>query len=337
MLDEEALSESASDEQLVAAVERRAGDGGRIQAIKELDRRRSPLSTEVLTRLAAEPTEPADVRTAALVALGHQDSAAAREALAAGLESTEASVARRAAEALGRVGDRNAMSTLESATAPEGSVGRSAEFAKSLIAYRLGFDEHRIPRPDDNVLLHLDAENTQPVAVREPGAEQLSRALADLERDLPTLTPSSTGALAMTCGSSEYVVVLNGEVQRAEPLRRLQDAPAMPAVVVKLSGGLARYYLHAYVLTHPVGPGDLELFLTRTTGDTALLGSARIENGRAVFSLRATATPYSPSADLEGTFDGMRLEVASARVLVRRDVGRPEQLARSPRKIDTAS
>ena len=163
MLDEEALSESASDEQLVAAVERRAGDGGRIQAIKELDRRRSPLSTEVLTRLAAEPTEPADVRTAALVALGHQDSAAAREALAAGLESTEASVARRAAEALGRVGDRNAMSTLESATAPEGSVGRSAEFAKSLIAYRLGFDEHRIPRPDDNVLLHLDADRRPPV------------------------------------------------------------------------------------------------------------------------------------------------------------------------------
>jgi hypothetical protein len=87
------------------------------------------------------------------------------------------------------------------------------------------------------------------------------------------------------------------------------------------------------VLTHPVGPGDLELFVTRTTGDTVLFGSARIENGRAGFLLHATATPYSPSADLEGTFDGTRLELGAARVLIQREGG-ARQTAQSPRRVD---
>ena len=334
MFDEEALPESASDEQLVATVEERIGGVGRTLAIKELGRRRSPLSTDVLTRLVSDRTEPEDVRTAATVALGHQDSEAAREALVAALSSREASVAHRAAEALGRVGDANALNALESATVPEGPVSRSAGFAQSLIAYRLGIDDHRLPRPSEDALLDPDSENTEPVEVRTPDTEELRRAIADLERDLPSMTASSGGALSLTCGNSEYVVVLNGELQRGEPLQRLQGAPAMPAVVLKLSGGLDRFYLHAYTLTHPVGPGDLELLVTRTTGDTVLFGSARIENGRATFSLRATATPYSPTADLEGTFDGTQLELTSARVIIQRDVGSPRSGARSPRKVD---
>jgi hypothetical protein len=332
--DEEAFPEGAPDEQLVAAAEGRAGDGRRIPAIRELDRRRSSSTTEALTGLAAEPTEPADVRAAALVALGHRDEEAARSALAAALDATEAPVARRAAEALGRVGDGDALGALESATVPDGPARRSAEFAKSLIAYRLGVDEHRLARPDDSALRDLDAEATQPVVVRTPDAEQLERAIADLARELPTLTASSTGALALTCGSSEYVVVLNGALQGGELLGRLQEAPAMPAVVVKLSGGLDRWFLHAYVLTHPAEPGALELFLTRTTGDTALLGSARIESGRAVFSLRAVATPYSPAADIEGTFDWTAVELTSARALAPPAAGRGEEGGRSPRRID---
>jgi hypothetical protein len=44
-------------------------------------------------------------------------------------------------------------------------------------------------------------------------------------------------------------------------------------------------------LTQPAGPGELELYLTRTTGDTALFGGVRIEDGCVAFMLRPTAGP----------------------------------------------
>jgi HEAT repeats len=329
--DEESLPESVSDEQLVAVLEGRAptraagrAEIGKVDAIKELARRRSSGRTEVLTRVATDAAEPDDVRTAAVVELGHQDSPAARDALTAAVRSGDPAVARRAAEALGRVGDASALEALESAEVPE--------FARSLLAYRLGRDAHRIPRPAAAVL-DLDAADSEPVDVRAPDTAELTRALADLERDLPSFTRSTAGARVLTCDAVEYMVVLNGELRDREALGRLRERPGMPAVVVKLAGGLDRFYLHAYVLSHPDG-GALELLVSRTTGDVTHVGSARIEGDRARFSLRAVATPLAVPVQLEGTLDAERMDLTIERALAQREIDRARQGGREPRRVD---
>jgi HEAT repeats len=337
--DQESLPESVSDEQLVAVLEGRAparaagrAEIGKVDAIKELARRRSSGRTEVLARVATEAEEPEEVRTAAVVELGHEDSRAARDALTAALRSGDPAVARRAAEALGRVGEESALEALESAEVP-GPARRSAQFARSLLAYRLGRDAHRIPRPAADAELDLEAADTEPVDVRAPDPTELTRALTDLARDLPGFTRSTAGARVLTCDDVEYLVVLNGELRDREALRRIQERPAMPAVVVKLAGGLDRFYLHAYVLTHPTGSA-LELLVSRTTGDVTHVGSARIEGSRASFSLRAVATPLAVPVQLEGTLDTERMELTIERALAQRNIDRARQGGRQPRRVD---
>src|SRR5262245_23846676 len=146
--DREALPDSVSDEQLVAVLEGRGGQLGKVEAVKELGRRGVKRGTDALTRVAADAQQPQDVRAAAIVELGHGDSAPVREALEVALRSGEAPVVRRAAEALGRIGDHRALETLESTPVPDGPARRSAEFARTLVSYRLGIEGHRISPRD---------------------------------------------------------------------------------------------------------------------------------------------------------------------------------------------
>ena len=115
------------------------------EALRELLRRRRG-RTPLLAEVVVDRKRPAEMRAIAAVALGRQAAPAAKDALIAAVRE-DPLVLRRAAEALGKMGDEQALAVLETLEPPRGPAKRSVDFAKTLLAYRLGLDEHRLARP----------------------------------------------------------------------------------------------------------------------------------------------------------------------------------------------
>jgi hypothetical protein len=332
--DREGLPASLTRRELLLAVDGRSERVGGAEALKELARRRAAGRAEVFGRVVADEALPAELRAVAAVELGkEQPTTANQEALLRALPSRDRSVTRRAAEALGRIGDERALAALKGVRSRAAPVRRSVSFAKSLIAYRLGLREQLLELPDRGQLLPVQRRRAVPLEVWQETPALLKRIAPTLRREVPAVPLAREGALAFSCGGNRFLVILHREVRSADRLAELAQRSAVAGVVLKRSPSLDRYSLLEYLLAHPAGDGELHLFGVRTTGVVAHYGRARPERAGAAFELRALRTPHSPPLAVEGRYDAAarRLELEVALIYPRltesqRSKARPESL-----------
>lgn len=289
-----ALSELAPAE-LARVVERPDG-GARLRALaaKELARRDPAAATPLLARVVVDDAAPADLRSVAAVALGRQAEVGQEAALGAALAAREPLVVRRAAEALGRIGGREALAALKRTSLPEEPAAtRALGFAKSLIAYRLGLDEERLTAPPPAPLRGEGA----PLAIA-PATEPLKAEVAErLPRELPAVAVRVAAALRVACERQELVVL-----PAAAPAPLLRSS-AVAAVAMKRAHSLGRFATHLYVLSHPVGDDRLALFGVRPDGTITHTGEAWPGENGLQFRLEALATPYADPMRIAGHID----------------------------------
>jgi hypothetical protein len=332
--DQERIGESVGERELVAAVEGRSETLGSREALQELSRRRSPRRTTVLTEVVADSERPGDLRATAAVELGRDNKASHRNALVGALRSRDHTVVRRAAEALGRIGDEEALAALRSLRPRSEPVRRSVRFARTLISYRLGLDSDRLRPPAADELLEVQPQDAVPVSLQPLTVPSVEEVVPDLRQQLPAVTVSAEGAHEITCGDQRFLLVFNAEVHRRKTLASLGRRPTVAAVVFKWSAGLDRYYLQEYQLVDPGQDGGPLLFGVRTTGVVVHFGPVGLRAQEADFSVRTVNTPYAPPVDIEGTYDhGDRLIVAR-RALVQPGRQASQRRAATPRKLD---
>jgi HEAT repeats len=332
--DQERTGASVGERELVAAVEGRSETLGSREALQELSRRRSPRRTSVLTEVVADSGRPGDLRAAAAVELGRDNKASHRDALLAALRARDHAVVRRSAEALGRIGDEDALAVLRSLRPRSAPVQRSVRFARTLISYRLGLDSDRLRPPAADELLEVQPQEAVPVSLLPLTAPSVEEVVPDLRQQLPAVTVSADGAHEITCGDQRFLLVFNAEVHRRRTLSWLSRRPAVAAVVFKWSAGLDRYYLHEYQLVDPGQGGEPLLFGVRTTGVVVHFGPVGLRTQEADVSVRTVNTPYAPPVDIEGTYHhGDRLIVAR-RALVQLGRQPSQRRPATPRKLD---
>jgi hypothetical protein len=308
--DLETILPSLGDEELIAAVETRAGGAGGAAALKELVRRDSPRAGPVLAAVMLDTRSCSDMRAAAAIALGRKARPEHRRALVEALKADPPNVLRRAAEALGRIGTREALPALGAVPVPADPAARRAlAFARSLLAYRLGLRGERLRPPGDSGALPVGegATRLRPVRV---GKKEGERVAADLERELPAIPVSLEGGVQLACAGDLLMVL---------PHARVPSVPTsafVAAVVLKRSPALGRFTLHLYLLSHPSGAAKLALFGVRPDGTMTHIGSMRASGEALDFRLEALDTPYSPPVAIEGRLipAGPRLELSKVLV-----------------------
>jgi hypothetical protein len=332
--DQERLPESIGERELVAAVEGRSDTLGSREALEELSRRRSSRRTTVLTEVLADSKRPGDLRAAAAVELGRDNKASHRDALVGALGSRDHAVVRRAAEALGRIGDEDALAALRSLRPRSAPVQRSVRFARTLISYRLGLDSDRLQPPGADELLEVQSQEAVPVSVEPLTAPSLEEVVPDLRQQLPAIIVSTEGAHTITCGNERFLLVFNAEVHRRKTLARLGRRTTVIGVVFKRSAGLDRFYLHEYQLVDPGQDGTPLLFGVRTTGVVTHFGQIGLKTEEADFTLRTLNTPYAPPVDIEGTYYHWDRRLIVARALVQSGRQPSQRRAAAPRKLD---
>jgi hypothetical protein len=330
--DVESLPGDPDEAELVARV-RESEDTETVKtAIRELARRRSPQRSQVLTDVLRDRKRDPGVRTTVAVELGRQAEPAHREALLDAMKGAEPSLARRAAEALGRIGDEEAYASLRRLRPRDPVVQQSVAFARTLISYRLGLDRDLLDAPRPPQLPAGQRGQPMDIDFATPSEASVREALTAAEEEFPTVPLSADGALHFSCAGDQFFVAFNGEVQGRDTLTPLGEHNAVLMTVMRRPEVLERYGAYLYILTHPEREERLRLFGVRTTGAVVLTGEVRLSERRASFRVGALPSPLQVPVTVEATYDHTERRIDFVETVIDADFLPGQKRSRQPSK-----
>ena len=272
-------------------------------AIGELVRTRSPRRTSVLTEVVRDEKQDTDVRAMAALHLGRLAIPAHREALLEVVSGSLDPVRRRAAEALGRIGNEESLAHLRRLRPRDPVVKRSVNFARSLISYRLGLGTDLLEAPPARRLASSQRVRSVDTAIPPATGILLEEALAASREELPAMRLSSAGARQLACGANQFVLAFNREFHERKTLSALRRRNAVLMVVLWKPSTLDFFETYMYVLAHPEREGRLRLLGLRSMGLITLTGEIDLRERSAAFRIQSTRTPHQVPLELEGNYD----------------------------------
>jgi hypothetical protein len=323
----EASAHALSPAALTAALKRPQAEP---EVLREVLRRRPAGLRETLEQIVTDPARPAQLRTIATVGLSGLRDARSTPALLAAARSDDPALARRAFEALGRLGTPQTLAELKTLQAPAGPAARSLAFARSLIAYRHGLAGEKLSLPRLARITPMDDGRGQRLPVARLAARPWAALKPALEGADITLAPTERPPFEILCGRDRLLLLPNPALEgdsAAPALRR----PLVAAVLMKHSPTLARWYVAEYVFAHPAPGMVATLIGVRPTGTVVHSGRIVAEAGTLRLELQALDSPLSApmraSATL-GTTAGVALQAHAEP-----DRSRQRNQARKPRPV----
>lgn len=296
-LSAEASAHALSGPALTAALKRPQAEP---ELLREVMRRRPASLRTTLEEIVTDPARPAELRTIATVGLSGLRDARSTPALMSAARSGDAALARRAFEALGRVGTPQTLAELKTLKAVAGPAARSLAFARSLIAYRHGLASHKLALPRKAGVTPLDASRAQ----RLPVARLQPRPWAALKPALEgadiTLAPTERPPLEILCGRDRLLLLPNPALDAANAATALKR-PLVAAVLMKHSPTLARWFVAEYVFAHPAQGMVATLIGVRPTGTVVHSGRIVAEGAGLRLELQALDSPLAAPTKVSAT------------------------------------
>jgi hypothetical protein len=296
-LSPEANAHALSPAALTAALKRPQAQP---EMLREVLRRRPASLRETLEGIVADPSRPAELRTIATVGLSGLRDARSTPALMAAARSGDAALARRAFEALGRVGTAQTLAELMTVKAPAGPAARSLAFARSLIAYRHGLASHKLALPRQARITPLDDGRAQRLPVARLEARPWTALKPALEGADITLAPTDRPPLEILCGRERMLLLPNPALDTASAAPALKRA-LVAAVLMKHSPTLARWYVAEYIFAHPAQGMVATLIGVRPTGTVVHSGRIVTEGSGLRLELQALDSPLSAPMRVNGS------------------------------------
>ena len=298
------------------------------EALRELVRRRPAQLRQTLEQIVADPARPAELRTIATVGLSDLRDGRSTPALLSAARSGDASLARRAFEALGRVGTAQTLAELKTIKAPAGPARRSLAFARSLIAYRHGLSGQKLALPRKAVVTPIDASRAQRLPVARMAARPWAALKPALDGADVSLAPTDRPPLEMLCGRERWLLLPHPALDGAQAAMALKR-PIVAAVLMKHSPTLGSWFVAEYVFAHPAKGQVAALFGVRPTGTLVHSGRIVAEGAALRLELQALDSPLAAPAMVSatlGTAEGVMLQAR-----VEPDRSRQRSQPRKPR------
>jgi len=300
-------------------------------ALKTLSLRFPDLAEAQARSIVADRGTPEALRAVAATELGYHVGPDNERELVRALRDAPPTVLKHVARSLGRIGGADALAALERATGPAAS-SPALRFARALIAYRLGRDDHRIdPREIAAVTEPIDAEPT-PLELRDVPESAVEAVRDAITRELPATPVAARGSVRFRCGNSLHWVLLAQELGD-DPAQRLARAPMVAGVVLKFRECPGHWSLDEYLLTNGGGTGVVDLVGVRDSGIVVHAGSVRVDGAAVSFELGANNPPYSRPLELGGVVEQVTGSIAFRRAVVGRSRGALGR-TRTPQRLE---
>ena len=280
-------------------------------ALEELRRRQVPGFLGMVRQQLAR-AEDETLRASCAGMLGGQKTAANRTALEAALQDASPDVVRRAAEALGRIGEADDLAALRALRTRKPVVRRSIDAAKTLLSYTLGETRGLLPAPAAEDLLPLGRAQTAAIRVTTVDTDRFG---PSLRTGLPGIQASAKACL-IDCERWRYLLVFNRQVL-ARQAAVLAGRPCVLGALLRSETATGRFVHYASVLSRPQPGEPLQVSAMRPNGE--VLYHAELSPGDWQFRVRALNSRHVLPLAFTGTLDVERqtLKVSRAEVALR--------------------
>jgi len=293
-------------------------------ALEEL-RRRQPPGFLATVRQQLASAEDATLRASCAALLGAEKTAANRAALQAALQDASPDVVRRAAEALGRIGEADDLAALRAMRTRKPVVRRSIDAAKTLLCYALGETRGLLPAPAAEDLLTLGRAQSAAIQVSTVGTDLFG---ASFSTGLPGIQASAKACL-IDCQRWRYLLVFNRQVFTRQAAV-LEGRPCVLGALLRSETATGRFVHYASVLSRPQPGEPLQVSVMRPNG--VVLYHAELSPGDWQFRVRALNSRHVLPVAFTGTLDIDRqtLAVSRAEVALRKAAKQPPSKRPTP-------
>lgn len=277
----------------------------RVQALHALRASDSRKKAEIFQALIVDREAPSRIRHLAVMGLYEQGT---EEAVHLLVESARDVRTPRTlapiAMALGRIGGEEALPVIQQIGARTNNdlVKAQADFAASVLAYRLNVDEHTVRIPSARHLMKLDSDTrTRPIQVASAERREISQCMAALATEPVGIGYSSSQAHWIECEPNTFMLLWN-EAFVPEGLSKPLRRKAILGVLARKSEFWEAYSLSAFLFATPSADQEerLQLSIHRTKGQLAYMGEMRVGREGARFEIRTVQRPGAAAVHVAG-------------------------------------
>jgi hypothetical protein len=268
-----------------------------------------------LKLLLENKNEPSTIRYLAASGLGRMNTAEARIILAENIQNeVDERVAGSILTALGRIGDANSLSSILNVKGRlTGSALSRAEFAASLISYRLGLEGNNLPLPSGQDYLAIP-DDAQQMIVSEADDKEIKLCIESLIYEPFGIEIAKKPAYQINYDKGVGIVLFNRETASQEGVNLILERKTFLGLFADKMEESGSYSVSYLIFTSPGGPSNqIDIVITNPAGVLVCGGTAKIEPNKIEFSIRSVSQLGIFPLIIEGLFRDGELEITTAK------------------------
>lgn len=245
-------------------------------------------TVKLLARVIADRERPSFHRMVAAIGLGRMPRATAAEAeslLLAHVADSDAAVAQRALQSLGKIGGEEGLANIEAMSPPRDIAARRQwEFSQRLIRHRLGKPAKTAPEVRGTTWDTEGPLKARPLPLNHIEPERLIASIEALRNELPGIELAGDRGYGIESDRSVQYLLLAKSLSTREGIKRLTETPMVAATIAIWEPRTHKAVLDQIVLTDPFA-GKVLIQGFRPDGTLLFEGHATVRESAASFSI----------------------------------------------------
>jgi hypothetical protein len=283
-------------------------------AINMLPESRITNAPEILNGLLIDKKELTKVRHLAAINLWRVNTKQSRDYLISAAETEkEPDVLTAIVKSLGRIGDEQALSTiLKIKKGSTGNLADQANFAASLLSYRLGLENNEIAIP---AIIQEMPKDKKEMAITSPDNSEREQVIEDLKKEPFGIVFREDQIVKIDHPAGSEVIVFNKGFPAANVIETLKKRKTLLGIIATKKSTDGTYHSTYLILTSPNREKtNFNILITRINGESAWAGTAISEsNKQAVFSLKTVGKTGITPMEAQGTiYSNGKIEISAA-------------------------
>jgi hypothetical protein len=294
----------------------KTSDIPRTIAIKILSRSDVPEKHKDLEMLLENMNEASEIRHLVANSLGRMGDPTAKDILIRSINSEpDEKVLAAIATALGRIGDEYSLNQIRQAKQRmSGLAASKAQFAISLISYRLGLEGNDIPFPNEEDFLNIPTDAFQ-MQILEATDEEIEFCKRSLITEPFGIELADRPAFHIKYDMAEGMALFNRDFVGEQGIQLLSERKAIVGLFADKTEEDGTYSVSYLIFSSPnQRSGEINLIVTRPDGILVSAGrTRRIDTENIEFSIRAISQLGVFAMVIEGIIQNRNLQIKTAR------------------------